>query len=197
MERHRAVAIVLDQVRCDDIVLTTTGMISRETFASHDRPGNFYMIGSMGLLSSIGLGLALVKPERRVLVLEGDGSALMALGTLPLIAVEAPRNFLHVIFDNEAYESTGGQPSITSEVDLASIADAAGYGRCTVARTEAALLQALSNALGGDGPSLVLAKVGIASDHAVPRVSHSPVEIRDRFMAAVKGHGSAGGATRN
>lgn len=186
MVRRQAIDIVFEQVGGDDLVLTTTGLISRESFASHDRPGNFYMIGSMGLLSSIGLGLALLKPSRRVFVLEGDGSALMSLGAIPLIATEAPRNLLHVILDNEAYESTGGQPSITSRVDLAGIAEAAGYARSVAVRTENELRNELAVALAGTGPNLVLAKVGISSGHDLPRVAHSPVEIRDRFIAAAK-----------
>ena len=109
--RYQAIEKILEHAQADDLILSTTGMISREVFMTQDRPGNFYMIGSMGLLSSFGLGLALLTPEKRAFVLEGDGSALMSLGTLPLIAVEAPANLVHVILDNEAYESTGAQPS--------------------------------------------------------------------------------------
>ena len=108
--RYRAIEKILEQVESGDVVLSTTGMISREVFQTKDRPGNFYMLGSMGLLSSFGLGLALLQPDRRVFVLEGDGSALMSLGTLPLIAAEQVANLIHLVLDNEAYESTGGQP---------------------------------------------------------------------------------------
>ena len=85
IERYRAIEKILEHVAPSDLVLSTTGMISREVFMTRDRPENFYMIGSMGLLSSFGLGLALLAPQQRVFVLEGDGSALMSLGTLPLI----------------------------------------------------------------------------------------------------------------
>ena len=91
IDRYKAIAAILTHAVNDDLVLSTTGMISREAFATLDRPGNFYMIGSMGLLSSFGLGLAVLTPQRRVFVLEGDGSALMSLGALPLIAAERPR----------------------------------------------------------------------------------------------------------
>ena len=94
IERYKAIVTILEHIGTDDLVLSTTGMISREVFLSHDRPGNFYMIGSMGLLSSFGLGLALLTPEQRVFILEGDGSALMSLGTLPLIASEGPANLV-------------------------------------------------------------------------------------------------------
>ena len=121
IDRYLAIQKILEHVGANDLVLSTTGMISREVFVSGDRPGNFYMIGSMGLLSSFGLGLALLAPERRVFVLEGDGSALMSLGTLPLVASEGPSNLVHVVLDNEAYESTGAQPSISSSFDLAGV----------------------------------------------------------------------------
>ena len=186
MDRYQAIAAVLDHVTDDDLVLTTTGMISREAIAALDRPGNFYMIGSMGLLSSFGLGLALLNPERRVFVLEGDGSALMSLGALPLIAAEHPGNLAHVLLDNEAYESTGAQPSISSQVDLAEVARSCGYARVSRVDEVGALEHALSGCSLGDGPVLILAKVGIAPIEGIPRVHHSPVEIRDRFLAAIQ-----------
>ena len=134
IDRYTAIQAILRRVNPEDLVLSTTGMISREVFVTNDRPGNFYMIGSMGLLSSFGLGLALQFPEKKVYILEGDGSALMSLGSLPLIATESPKNLFHVILDNEAYESTGSQPSITSKIDLDEIAKSSGYP--DVARAE-------------------------------------------------------------
>ena len=116
--RYQAIERILSHMRDGDLVVSTTGMISRELFTLDDRPGNFYMIGSMGLASAMGLGLAIQAPNKRVFVLEGDGSALMSLGTLPLIASERPANLVHIILDNEAYESTGGQASISLKFDL-------------------------------------------------------------------------------
>ena len=185
IDRYEAIARVLDHVGERDLVISTTGMISREVFATDDRQGNFYMIGSMGLASSLALGLALLQPQRPVYVLEGDGSALMSLGALPLIGAEVPRNLVHVIMDNEVYESTGSQPSISSKVSLASIGEASGYG--SVARSED--VHTLNDALlacgRGPGPHLIVVKVGIAPVDGIPRVSHSPVEIRDRFRDRV------------
>ena len=103
IDRITAIETILNRVKDGDLVLSTTGMISREVFVTDDRPGNFYMIGSMGLLSSFGLGLALMSPQQRVRVIEGDGSALMSLGNMPLIATERPGNLVHLILDNEAY----------------------------------------------------------------------------------------------
>ena len=129
MTRVQAIRRVMEHAAPDDLVLTTTGMVSREACMIDDRPGNFYMLGSMGLLSSLGLGLSLLAPERRVFILEGDGSALMSLGALALIASQRPRNLVHVILDNESYESTGGQPTISREVDLARVGESCGYQR--------------------------------------------------------------------
>lgn len=188
MERQRALAVIFEQIQPDDIVLTTTGLISRESFVLDDRPGTFYMIGSMGLLSSIGLGLALLNPDRRIYVLEGDGSTLMSLGTLPMIGFEAPRNLLHFVLDNEAYDSTGGQPSVTTRIDLTSIAESAGYAFHSIVGNEEALRDAIYDARSTNGPSLVLAKIDKSDGHfSGPRVSHSPEEIRDRFMGVVNG----------
>lgn len=185
IDRYKAIEAVLRRVEPEDLVLSTTGMISREVFVTDDRPGNFYMIGSMGLLSSFGLGLALQFPGQRVFVLEGDGSTLMSLGTLPLIATESPGNLIHVILDNEAYESTGAQPSISSKVDLDEIAKSSGYPH--VARTGdlETLEESLSDCDTTPGPHLILIKAGIAAVEDIPRIPHPPTEIRDRFKNQV------------
>lgn len=185
MERYRAIEQILGHLGPYDLLLSTTGMISREVFVTDDRTSNFYMLGSMGLLSSFGLGLAMLKPERRIFVLEGDGSALMSLGTLPLIAAEAPANLVHIILDNEAYESTGGQPSITSTVDLAEIGSSSGYRQVLKASDLEGLSAALIECDEMAGPYLVVIKCSIAGIEGIPRVSHAPTEIRDRFRKAL------------
>ena len=181
IDRYEAIETILEHVEADDLVLSTTGMISREVFVTRDRPGNFYMLGSMGLLSSFGLGLALLTPRRRVFVLEGDGSALMSLGTLPLIAAEGPDNLVHIVLDNEAYESTGAQPSISSQIDLGDVAASCGYAQVVWVDGTGELDRALSQCDLDEGPFLILVKVGIAPLEGILRVSHSPAEIRDRF----------------
>ena len=186
IERYLAVQKIFQHVRDQDLVLTTTGMISREAFVTNDRTGNFYMLGSMGLLSSLGLGLALLRPERRVWVLEGDGSALMSMGTLALIPTESPRNLVHIILDNQSYESTGGQPSISSAVDLAAVAQSCGYPSVEKVTDPESLEDALSSCRAGSGPHLVLVKASIAPVPGIPRVSHTPAEIRDRFRGCVQ-----------
>ena len=182
--RHAAITTIMGRLRPSDLVVSTTGMISREVFRERDRAENFYMLGSMGLASAFGLGLALDTPQRRVLVLEGDGSALMSLGTLPLIAAQRPANLVHVILDNEAYESTGAQASISAAFDLAALGRSAGYRRTTHV-TEVPALETTIDGWDVDGPHLALIKVSIAPVKDIPRVSWSPEEIRDRFAACV------------
>lgn len=191
IDRVKAIEIILDQADSTSLVLSTTGMISREVYVTDDRPRNFYMIGSMGLLSSFGLGLAMLTPGQRVFVLDGDGSALMSLGSLPLIAAEAPGNFMHIILDNEAYESTGAQPSISSKVDLAQVAKSCGYATCVRVEDVEALKGALADSAGTPGPHLILVKAAIAPVKGIPRVTHTPAEIRDRFKSGMLTEGQA------
>lgn len=185
ISRIDAIEIIAEHVESGDLLISTTGMISRELFVTQDRPANFYMLGSMGLASSFGLGMALLDPARGVFVIEGDGSALMSMGTMALVASEAPANLVHIVLDNECYESTGGQPTISRQIDLAKIADSCGY-HC-VARVEDGedLTKALSQCATASGPHFILAKVQVASLDEIPRVSYSPTDIRDRFKSVV------------
>ena len=185
MNREAAVRAILDAIPDSAFLVTTTGLISREVFAQRDRDRNLYLLGSMGLASSIALGLALLRPSAHVVVLEGDGSALMSLGVLPSIAAEQPLRFTHVILDNEAYESTGSQPSISGRFDLSAVGTAAGYASSLATTDADSLAGAIRGASNQTGPSLVVAKVALdTSLRTPPRVSLSPVTIRDRFRLA-------------
>lgn len=185
--RLDAIQILLGYVDDDDFVLSTTGMLSREVFHIRDRDRNFYMLGSMGLISSFGLGLALMNPKRRFIVLDGDGSALMSLGTMPLVARECPPNLLHIILDNEAYESTGSQPSISSSTSIANIGRAAGYRSSEQMSGQDTFQTALNKFNGTNGPALIVVKVSIATLPNIPRISHRPNFIRDRFKSHFDG----------
>ena len=185
MTRHEALEHILTALVDRDLALFTTGMISREAFNIRDRAENFYMIGSMGLLNALGLGLALQSPARRIWVIEGDGSALMSLGTLPLIASVRAPNLTHVVLDNEAYESTGGQPTISSAVDLAAMAEAAGYARVRRAGEPVSLQQALQEAADANVLTFLLVKVTGRAPEGLGRVSLTPEEIKHRFARAL------------
>ena len=180
----------------DAPVVHANGFICRESFSVGDRPQNFYMIGSMGLASAIGLGVALARPDLTTVVFDGDGNLLMNLGILPMIGgapvlgagatgSRRPRNLVHVVFDNEVYGSTGNQTSPSRHARLDALAAAAGYAS-TVAVTEAAALRdATAVAMRGDGPSFILAKV-TPEEQPAPRIPYPPEEIRDRFRGALR-----------
>src|SRR2546426_6503216 len=134
-----ALAILAPLVPEGIACIHANGYIGRAGCAARDRDECFYMIGSMGLGASIGLGIALAQPRRRVLVLDGDGNVLMNLGTLATIAAKQPANLLHVCFDNRAHASTGAQPTISDRVRLDEIARAAGERFARPGETRAAL----------------------------------------------------------
>jgi thiamine pyrophosphate-dependent acetolactate synthase large subunit-like protein len=109
------------------VVVHANTYIARSSFNVEDRPGNFYKIGSMGLASSIALGIAVSRPEKRVVVYDGDGNLLMNLGATAMIAHTRPANLIHVVFDNGVYASTGNQAAVSQSVALERLAEAAGY----------------------------------------------------------------------
>ncbi len=183
IDRREAVRTLLTLVE-EELVVCANGLLSREAFAERDRPASFYMIGSMGLASSIGLGLALARPARRVLVLDGDGNLLMGLGTLATIADAAPPNLLHVVIDDGVHATTGGQRASSVAVDLARLAEAAGHRWVRSVDDAAALPEALRALLGAEGPAFLRVHVGRSGHPAPPRVSLAPAEMADRFRLA-------------
>ena len=180
----------------DAPVVHANGFICRESFSVGDRPQNFYMIGSMGLASAIGLGVALARPDLTIVVFDGDGNLLMNLGILPMIGGspvlgagssgdQRPRNLVHVVFDNEVYGSTGNQMSPSRHARLDALAAAAGYGSTVAVTGAAALGDATAAAMRGGGPSFILAKV-TPEEQPAPRIPYPPEEIRDRFRGALR-----------
>ena len=185
----------------DAPVVHANGFICRESFSVGDRPQNFYMIGSMGLASAIGLGVALARPDLNTVIFDGDGNLLMNLGILPMIGGapvlgtgstgdQRPRNLVHIVFDNERYGSTGNQLSPSRHTRLDALAAAAGYHSTAAVTGAAALRDATAAAMRGDGPSFILAKV-TSEEQPAPRIPYSPAEIRDRFRGALRGRGPA------
>jgi len=171
-------------------VVHANGYVCRESFAVKDRIENFYMIGSMGMASAIGLGVALAAPSRPTVVFDGDGNLLMSLGILPMIGGgpvmgrARPGNLVHVVFDNALYGSTGGQASPSRTVGLHHIARAAGYERATAVAGADELHDAVATAVAGGGPSFILARV-TGEEQPAPRIPYSPEEIRDRFRSCL------------
>lgn len=182
--RHEAIAAVLSRLG-DDVVVAANGWISRETCAASDRATNFYMLGSMGLAAPIALGLALTQPDRRAVVFDGDGNLLMTLGTLAMVGDLRPPNFLHIVFDNEVYGSTGGQRSASANIALEALALAAGYAAVRRAVDAAGIDDALDALLANEGPAFLLIKVQSEANGSAPRVPHEPPEIAARVRGAL------------
>lgn len=162
-----------------DIMVATTGFTGRELYAQADRDNQLYMVGSMGCASTFGLGLAWAQPNKRVVVLDGDGAALMRLGALATLGYERPKNLVHVLLDNEAHESTGAQSTVSHSVDLAQIARASGYPQVV----RAASLETLANVLNAKTNELtfvhVKTKQGSPAD--LPRPTVTPVQVAERL----------------
>jgi sulfopyruvate decarboxylase subunit beta len=174
----------LAPVIADHLVVCNIGLPSQELHMIDDRATNFYMLGTMGLASSIGLGLALAQ-DKKVVVIDGDGSVLTNLGTLPTIANNVADNYVLLIVDNGSYGSTGDQPTYAGmKTSLTEVARACGCENvveCSGADTPAAVEAALA----GDKMTIIVSKVE-SGNVKVPVITRDPVSIRDRFMDAVK-----------
>jgi len=182
--RARAMAALLEHLT-DQPLIVCNGFPSREAFKLRDRPENFYMIGSMGVASAIGLGVALAKPDKKVVVFDGDGNVLMGMGTLATVGALKPKNFVHVVFDNEVYGSTGNQPTYSRVVRLDQVAKAAGYVNVERVREREDLVYEFKDMLVKEGPSFLLVKVTEQVEEA-PRVALDPPEITRRFKKAIE-----------
>ena len=159
MLREEALAAIYPEIE-QRIVVTIMGAVAAELYTLGHRPTFFYLEHAMGLASSMGLGIALSLPEQKVIVLDGDGSLLMNLGTLSTLARYRPGNLLHIVFDNESLLSVGGFPTATATgADLAGIARASGVPHVAEADTPETLLAAVREALSGDTLTTIVSKV--------------------------------------
>jgi phosphonopyruvate decarboxylase len=187
----RATAVRLLASQCDGTaVITTIGNISRELFAAADRPLNLYVQGAMGHAISVASGTALGQPGRRVVAIDGDGSAVMHLGAISLAGSLGQPNLAHVILDNGVYESTGGQPTAAAATDLPAVALACGYRQAVTVSTEAGL-RAQAPLLTAPGPVLLHVRItpggGSPGGRATEKIG--PAELTRRFRAAVAAEG--------
>jgi len=177
-------------------VACANGFISRWVCALGDRESHFYMIGSMGLASSIALGIAVAEPRVPVGVIDGDGNVLMNLGSLAMTAALRPARFRHVCIDNGVYASTGNQPTISDRVRLEEIARAAGYADAVRATDLDGLRAALARQSRIEGPTFVLVETEPESGPPAPRIPHTPEEMTARMRRAVAALAAHGGAPR-
>ena len=182
--RARAIAALLEQLT-DQPVIVCNGFPSREAYKIADRPTHFYMIGSMGVAAAIGLGVALNKPAKKVVVFDGDGNVLMGMGTLATVGALKPKNFVHVVLDNEVYGSTGNQPTISNVVRLEQVAKAAGYVHVERVIEREDIVYEFKEMLKKDGPSMLLIKVTEQSED-VGRIMIEPPDMTQRFKKAIE-----------
>ncbi len=184
MAAREALGIVARQLK-DELVICTTGYTCRDMQALGDRPENFYMIGSMGIAASIGLGIALTRSKSTVVVCDGDGSVLMGLGSLTMIGSLRPKNLIHLVLDNEVFASTGNQPTYSKQVALDALADASGYSVVRRASTLEQIESDWKEIRSQDGPAFLLIKCQPDSGSPMERIRLSPETITSRFMEVV------------
>jgi phosphonopyruvate decarboxylase len=184
----RNVIQIVAEACADNPIVATTGYTSRELFGMSRHPANFCMQGSMGHASALALGIALSRPERPVVVLDGDGSALMHLGNMSVIGHEAPANLVHIVLDNGIHESTGGQASTSDTTAFDGIALAVGYRTAVRCNTLPGLHATITQALGSPGPHLCVVHTKRRTGYVPPRATNTfpPEAIRDRFSQAVR-----------
>ena len=168
----------------DEAVVTSLGNEKYDLQAAGDRERHFYNWNSMGMAPSIGLGLAMARPDLKVIVYDGDGSLLMGLGALATVAVRQPQNFVHIAWDNKSYDMTGGQPTATAfHTDLGGMAKAAGYPHVLRLETNAAFQQAIDRALAEPGPWFLHCLMD--NKPSKGGLLGSPTAIKQRFMNAI------------
>lgn len=186
LQRRSVVARILAN-RGDILVVTGLGSPTYDCAAAGDHPLNFYLWGAMGSAVTVGLGLALAQPQRRVLVITGDGELLMGLGALATVGAKKPDNLAVAVIDNEHYGETGMQRTHTSAgVDLAAVARAAGFSETVTVRQPAELDAAIPTLYRGKGPVLAVLKVSTAKDPLVLPTWDGPY-LKSRFRQALLG----------
>lgn len=178
--RYDLLTAISKTIPSDVAIIATTGKCGRELCAIEDKKQNFYMVGSMGSASAIGLGAAL-NTKRRVLVLDGDGAALMRLGTMATIGRVHPSNLVHVILDNQAHDSTGGQPTGSENIDFAAVAAACGYASATSCDDTQTAIRQIDRCLASAGPHLVHIHIKPGSRSNLGRPTVAPAAVAQRF----------------
>ena len=192
MSREEAIQIVAAALVEKDCIVSTTGMISRELFEyraamnqGHER--DFLTVGSMGHASQIALGIAMAKPNRKVWCFDGDGAAIMHMGSMAIVANKAPKNYVHVVFNNGAHDSVGGQPTVGLKIDLPAVAKAVGYKAAITISNKEELEKELStlnsqlSTIGG--PILIEIKVKKGNRKDLGRPTTTPIQNKEALMS--------------
>ena len=187
MNREEALEIILENLDDNSIIVSTTGKTSREIFEIREIRGqtheqDFLTVGSMGHCSSIALGIALAKPHREVVCIDGDGAMLMHLGSLTSIASMKPKNFRHILMNNEVHESVGGQETAAKNLDLSAIVEAVGSSKVFKAATPNDLKTNITNFITCSGPSFLEVKIKPGSREDLGRPTVKPADNKENFM---------------
>lgn len=187
--REDALSEILNLSSDDDAIISTTGKTSREVYelrvSQNKSQRDFLTVGGMGHTSSLALGVAIGQPERRVICLDGDGSLLMHMGSMPVISNVKPKKYIHVLLNNEAHESVGGQATSASVVNFERLADAVGYAAYASANDLKSLRLAWADLLNIDGPVLLEVKIKNASRADLGRPTSSAEQNKIAFMEAI------------
>jgi phosphonopyruvate decarboxylase len=162
-------------------ILASTGYCGRELYAIADRPNQIYMVGSMGCVIPWALGLSLARPDLKVLAVDGDGAALMRMGAMATVGAYRPANLKHLLLDNGAHDSTGGQATVSPAISFAGVASACGYSRAIEGEDLGELAAWLEEPWDA-GPSFARLWIRTGTPAELPRPSVSPVEVKQRFM---------------
>jgi phosphonopyruvate decarboxylase len=192
LDREGAVKLVIDNLSDTDIVVSTTGKTSREVFEyrvalGHSHERDFLTVGAMGHTSSIALGIAIEKPGRDVICLDGDGSAIMHMGSLAINGMKSDlKNFKHIVINNGAHDSVGGQPTIAFSIELTKIAEACGYTMVESASEVKEIRQKLKEVMSHDGRAFLEIKVNKGARADLGRPTKSPKENKAAFQKFLK-----------
>lgn len=191
MTREEAIRLLVDGLGDSDIVVATTGMASRELFEVREQLGqgherDFLTIGGMGHASQIALGIALQKPDRNVVCVDGDGALLMHMGALAINGTIGGANYKHIVLNNGAHDSVGGQPTVARQVDFLSAAKAMGYKEAYSARTPEEVNARLQDLFAGTGPALLEILVDKGNRPDLGRPTTTPIENKVQFMEFVR-----------
>ena len=181
LTRTATIELILDALAGDEAIIATTGKTGRELFTISDRPNHLYVVGGMGTASAIGFGVAHAMPKQSVVVIDGDGAALMKLGALATIGFYQPSNLLHIILDNEAHDSTGGQQTASGIVRFAAFAAAANYRSAFAVDRPDEIREAVRLLRHRVGPSLLHVKIQPGSPANLGRPTVAPHEVKERF----------------
>jgi phosphonopyruvate decarboxylase len=191
MTREDAVKVIVDSLEDNDIVVSTTGKTSRELFEYREEldqghSNDFLTVGSMGHASQIALGIALKKPNRKVYCFDGDGAVIMHTGSLGIIGAAGPKNFMHIVFNNGAHDSVGGQPTIGFDLNIYKLAEDFNYKNTFLSGNKAELVKAIDKLKLLDGPSLLEIRVNKGARKNLGRPSVSAIVNKENFAKNLK-----------